>query len=224
MKKVTLIGDCHSARVYEYWNPNSCSVKFQAWGRGGTNSWMNDPAKMSEINDLSSGTERGNEFYLGDQNDLKLNFSKIVDQDLILVWLGYVDIRQMLPKHKNADFTVKQYMDRFIEHFKNSKVRFIEPLPQFKQNIMKYDELHAIYSYEERLEQNNEFVKSLRKYSDEYGLDKPVSQDQICNAVGLTFDDFTEDKTPNYAPHPLDTLKPEYMKKIYDLIIKEAQK
>jgi len=226
MKKVTLIGDCQTARIYEHWNPADCPVEFQAWGRGGTNSWSANPSEMAKTNEISSGTEKGNNFYKGgnDQNDLKIHFNKIVDQDLILVWLGYVDVRQLLGKHKDADITVKQMVERFTNYFKGSEIRFIEPLPQFKDMLMKFDELHDMFTYEERIEQNKEFVNALKKYSEEYGLKQPITQEQICNAVGLTPDEFTSDKTPIYAPHPLDTLDTPYMKKIYDLFIFEASK
>lgn len=223
MKKVTLIGDCHSARIFEHYDPLNCPILFQAWGKGGTNAWNNDPKKMSEEKALSTGTEEPSLYY-SPKNNGAISFEKIVNQDLILVWLGYVDIRQMLPGHKDAENCVKQYVKRFVEYFNESEVRFIEPLPQFIPILLKSPGLHPEYTYNERIEQNNEFIKFLKKYSNEYNLKPPISQEQIFKALELSAEEMTEDKTRVNLNHPVDALKQEYMGKIYNLFISEASK
>jgi hypothetical protein len=223
MKKVTLIGDCHTARILEHWNPETCPVQFQAWGRGGSSAWFFEPEVWAENMEKSSSTETENVHGV-DRRSLFLNFDEIKDQDLILVWLGYVDIRQYLGKYKDADFTAERMVERFVSYFKNTKIRFIEPLPQFTEMLMKHDELHDQFTYEERLEQNKQFVESLNKYCKKYNLEKPITQQQICNALGFEFKDFTPDKTPQNRPHPIDSLEQNYMSHVYDLIISEASK
>jgi hypothetical protein len=223
MKKVTLIGDCHSARVLEHHNPESCPVIFQSWGKGGNNAWQTDPFVWAKENHQSAGTE-DIPLYILANFETKMYFKDIKDQDLILPWLGYVDVRQMLPGHDDADFVVKQYVDRFVKYFAGSEVRFIEPHPQFIPLFMKFPGLHPEYTFEQRLEQNNTFIESLRKYSDEHGLKKPISQEQIFEAMGFGQDEMTEDKTDQPGPHPFDKLKKKYVAKIYELIISEAAK
>lgn len=223
MKKVTLIGDCHSARLLEHWNPKTCPVDFKSWGKAGTTAWIADPVKMNESKTLSSSTE-GTPLYTEDRDSLYLDFSTIKNQDLILVWLGYVDIRQRLGDYKNADECVKNYVQRFVDYFKGTKIRFIEPLPQFIPLLMKFSGLHPEFTYEERMQQNKEFIEALSKYSDEHGLEKPISQQQIFEYLGFGQDEMTSDKTPEDRPHPIDGLLPVHMAKIYNLIIEEASK
>ena len=60
MKKVYLIGDCHSARVSEHWNPEDCKVDFKVWGKAGEFAWKFDPKKLKDnvfnLNDLKFET------------------------------------------------------------------------------------------------------------------------------------------------------------------------
>ena len=162
MKKVALIGDCHSTRILDHYNPLACPVELKVWGRAGAYAWRNDPSKMFKQGAISSSAE-DQPLYYSPENRGAISFDKIIEQDLIFVWLGYIDIRQMLPGHKNADVCVKQYVERFISYFNNCEIRFIEPLPQFIPLLLKSPGLHPEYSYEERMIQNNEFVKYLKK-------------------------------------------------------------
>jgi hypothetical protein len=218
MKKVYLIGDCHASRILEHWNPETCPVDFKVWGKAGNKAFHFDPVKLFEENEDSSGVEDHN-LYIHYER-LSLPYQDIKDDGLILAWLGYVDIRQYLSKYDNADQIVKLYMNSIINFYPNSEIRFIEPLPQFTEMLLKFEGISPSYTYSQRLEQNFKFIQALNKYSLEYGLQKPISQSQIKKAVGL--DEFTTEHTIKDRPHPQDALEKIYMSKIYDLFISEC--
>jgi hypothetical protein len=223
MKKVNIIGDCHAARILEHWNPKTCPVDLKVWGKAGFKAYDLNIKELHEYDEPSSGIESFNDNILQTfrkHEDTILNFQNIKNGELIMPWAGYVDIRQFLPKYKNADLIVKKYVEEFINFYDKSVIRFIEPLPQFTEMLLKYEGIHPSYSYEERLEQNRIFIDSLRKYSEEYGLQKPISQEEIYKAVGVQ--EFTTDLTPQNGSHPVDALTPNYMNKIYNLFIEES--
>lgn len=218
MKKVAIFGDCQTSRVWEHHRPEEIDFELKMWGKGGINAIHFDPNKFHKENIISSGVE----VHRPDMNwETVVTFEEVEESDIILLWIGYVDIRQWLPKYKNADEVAKNFVESAISYFKNKTIRFIEPLPQFVETIMKYEGLHEKYSYEERLEQNEAFIESLRKYCKENNLMSPVSQKDIYDAIGEN--KLTASMTHNFAPHPVDGLKPEYNKKIYDLFIKSIE-
>ena len=221
LKKVYFVGDCHMSRIQEHWDPNNCPVELKIWGKAGTKAYNLDINYLYEENEFSSGTERSSKF-VPDKRDTVVDFQDIKDDGIIMPWVGYIDIRQFLPKYKNADHVVKNYVDQFVNFYKNSTIRFIEPLPQFTEMLLKYEGIHPSYSYEDRQNINKEFIDSLRKYSESYGLQQPVSQKSIYDSVGVS--EFTTDLTPSDMPHPSDSLQQIHMKKIYDLFVDEALK
>jgi hypothetical protein len=224
MKKVTLIGDCHSLRILEHWDPNSCPIKLKIWGKGGTKAWNINLNQMKNFKEKSEKVEYGFIYYdiHDDKNNVSISFDQITNQDLILVWIGYVDIKNFLPLYNNSEIVVKKYIENFVKYFKNSNVRFIEPFPQFKETILHPEEELRAYSYEQRMYQNKKFIKNLRKFSKKFNLKEPISQEKIYKAIG--FDVITQEMTPDYEKDIVDGLKREYMSKIYDLIIEEALK
>jgi hypothetical protein len=222
MEKVYLIGDCHSARVSEHWNPEDCKVDFKAWGKAGTFAWKFEPKKLFLENTESTGTEQPNR-YVG-SNRLALNFQDVKDDGLVMVWVGYVDIRQLLPVHNNAKACAYKYLDEVVAYFPNSKIQIIEPLPQFTEMLLKYEGISPEYTYEERQKQNYEFCEALNEYAKDHEMLSPITQQEIKDAVGLQ--EFKPEHTPQgtVAPHPQDALLKEYMEKIYDLFISKAYK
>ena len=218
MKKVFIFGDCHTARILEHHYPEKISINLKMWGLAGSKIWdLNEKiVETIEKNSVSSGVEsvtRQLNF------DPKIKFNEFVDSDLIMPWLGYVDIRQFLPKYKNAEELVKNYVETILNTFKDKKIRFIEPLPQFTEMLLKYEGISPSYEYQERLEQNKLFLHYLTKYSQLANLMPPVSQIKIYQATGKK--QFTPDMTHDKAPHPVDGLKDEYNEKIYNLFIEE---
>ncbi len=219
MNKVYLVGDCHSARIYEHWDPKTCPVDFKAWGKGGQNAWMINLEEKAAENELSAGTETYN-LYVSDR--LQVEFNDIKDDGLIQVWLGYVDARQLLPLYKDADQTAKVVVEKFVKHYPNSKIQFIQPLPQFTEMLLKYEGISPSYTYEERQEQNKLFCDALSKYAEENGLEKVITQDQIHASVDYI--EFTPEITPKDRPHPVDCLPKNLYGNIYNLFITEACK
>lgn len=207
MSTVSIIGDCHLARVYEHHSESDTKIKF--WGTAGLKVFGIDFQELSEINKVSSGTEIGNKD--------PVEFKEIEGSDLIIIWLGYVDIRQNLPKYKNSDIIVKKYVESAISFFKNKNIIFIEPLPQFDKMYLKYEGISPDYTYEERVKQNNEFNFYLSKYAKEAGLKDPISQKLIFDCLGV---DFLDSKVlRKIAPHPVDSLSEDYNEKLYKFFI-----
>ena len=222
MKKIALIGDCHTARIAEHYDPKDCPVELTFWGKAGTWAWWAKPEDLNVLKVVSNKTENAPLF--GKSEDYSIPFDEVKNQDLFFIWLGYIDIRQGLPVYKNADICVQQYVERFVKYFKNSKIRFVEPLPQLIPLLIKSPGIHPEYTFEQRLEQNKIFIESLNKYSNKYGLENPITQEQIFNALGFGQNEMTEDKTSQPGPHPFDKLNAENYKKIYNLFVKEASK
>jgi hypothetical protein len=239
MMKVAIFGDCHTARVWEHHNFDDSKYTLRMWGRAGTWSYGLDLKEKSLENmdncsheqgdpkcSLSSGVEvAGQKIMLSKMNEgwnPKVSFKEVEESDLIMPWIGYIDIRQYLPVHQNADEVAKIVVDKFIKFFPDKKIRFIEPLPQFTEMLLKYEGIHPSYTYEERLEQNKLYIEGLRKYSKEAGFMEPVSQQDIYRVTGRN--EFTTDMTHNRAPHPVDGLKDEYHAKIYELFRDEIEK
>jgi len=220
MRSVNLIGDCHSTRIWEHWNPEDCPVDFKVWGVAGMTAWAFDPKKLEEEKAESSGIESGSDYCVKQRDYWVRPFNEFKDSDIVMLWLGYVDIRQWLPKHQNTEQTVIEYLDRVREYFKGSTIQLIEPLPQFTEMLLKYDGISPSYTYEERRKINGIFISTLNKYVRDHNMLKPITQLEIREAVGLS--EFTPEDTATWAPHPQDSLKREYWSKIYDLFIKKA--
>jgi len=215
MKKIYLIGDCHLSRVSEHYYDYSPEIEMFFWGKAAKKIWDLDFEKMNQEKELSSGKEE-QKF----KDDGVIPFSDIKDDSIVFSWFGYVDIRTFLPKYKNADEVAKKYINDLISYFKDSKIVIIEPLPQFTEMLLKYDGISTYYTYSERINQNNLFLSSLHKYAEQAGLHRFILQSEILNAIGA--DELTPDMTHEKAPHPVDGLKDEYNKKIFDLFIKKV--
>lgn len=220
MYNLYLIGDCHTTRVFSHWNPQKCLPTFNAWGKGGMTAWSFDPYKLEEDNEISWGIERVNHNIKKPAIEFRAGFKEFKNPDLVLVWLGYVDIRSKLPRHKNAKEVVYKYLDRISSYYSNSIIQIVEPLPQFREFLLKSENLSPKYTYEERLEQNYEFCKYLNQYIEDYGMLKPITQQEIKDAIGIQ--ELTAEHAATWAPHPQDSLKEEYWQMVYDLFISRA--
>jgi hypothetical protein len=206
MKKAIFVGDCHLARVYEYHDETNCPIDIKFWGLAGLKVFNLDFFELEKNKKVSSGTEIGNKD--------AIIFEPIEDETLVILWIGYVDIRQYLPKYNNAKELVKNYVDNAIKYFKNCKILFIEPLPQFDKMYLKYEGISPSYTYEERETQNKLFNKYLDEYLNELGLTKSVKQEKLFNVLGVK--QLDENVLRKIAPHPVDSLSEEYNKKLYD--------
>ena len=224
MKKVYLIGDCHTTRVWEHWNPETCPVDFKAWGMAGLTAWSFDPELYSAENKKSEGLENINQYVDKPQEWWIRDFNEFKDPAIVLIWLGYVDIRQRLVEYNNAIEDAYQMLDRVRNYYKNSIIQIIEPLPQFTEMLLKYDGISPTFTYEDRQNQNNIFCGALREYAQEHNMLTPITQQSIKDAVGI------QEFTTEYAADVInpdqpwhnkkkDALKKEYWEKIYNLFI-----
>jgi hypothetical protein len=230
MKKVALIGDCHSTRIYEHWDPGQ-NIDFKAWGRAGQKAWSFDPAKEFSQNTLSSKFETIPSYvgFVSPETEdkikqkLKISFSKIDDEGIILLWLGYVDIKVSLPEHGNTEKCVDKYVETSLNYFKKANVRFIEPFPQFIPYIGVKNENHKEWAWEHRKKINDEFIYHLNKKLNSIKTKPIISQEKIFNTLGFSQNDMFEDKAKSYKGFPLiDTFSELNMKKLYNMFIQEA--
>jgi len=220
MQKVYLIGDCHSARVSEHWNPKTCLVDYKVWGKHGLYAWKFDPKSMTNEHMISTGVET-HSLYVPEEK-LQMDFADVKDDGLIQAWIGYVDIRQLLPEHKDAKACAYKYLDTLLEHFPNSKIQLIEPLPQFTEMLLKKPGISPEYTYEERQLQNKEFCEAINEYAISHNLEKVITQQQIKDAVGLQ--EFRPEHTAKDRPHPTDALEKHYWAFVYNLFLEESYK
>ena len=225
MKTVSLVGDCHSTRVWEYWNPEDCPVDFKVWGFAGMTAWLFDPKKFEIEQTQSSGVENWNVYCNDKPAEYWIKpFSQFKDSDIVMLWIGYVDIRLFMPKYKpllhNSKKVIIEFLDRAKDYYKESKILLIEPLPQFTEMHLKYEGISPSYTYEERQKINKLFVETLNEYVIEHNMLPPITQNDIKDAIG--FQEFTTECVHSVAEHPQDSLKPEYWAKIYNLFIEKA--
>lgn len=215
MKNIYLIGDCHLSRVSEHYVQNNSNVNMIFWGKAAKKIWDLDFKDMREQGELSSGKE-AQRF----PDDGVIPFSDIKDEDILMSWFGYVDVRTFLSNYDNADVVAQKYIQQLINNFKHSKIVIIEPLPQFTEMLLKYEGISPYYTYEQRLEQNKKFLDSLRACAYEAGITDFIYQSEILECLGVN--ELTPSMTHNKAPHPVDGLQDEYNKKILDLFIQKA--
>lgn len=207
MRKLYLIGDCQSTRIYE----NHIDGDFIVWGKGGMSAWNFNPKRFTQQN-LKSSSPDSPRF-----NRKKTNWREIQDDSVIMFWFGYIDVKYLLPKYNNADECAKKYIGAIMENFPNSKKIILEPHPQFLENmILSWEDVEE-YSYADRMIQNDLFSAALFHYAGLHGLEV-ITQKQILECIGV--DQLTIRHANSNHIHVVDGLKEEYTKKIYDMLIK----
>ena len=205
-----MIGDCHLSRAIEHYYPKEHDVTFIPWPKAAKKMHGFSVEKMRDEDEMSSGVEIPRTI-----NHSPQPFSIIKDDGILALWMGYVDTRTFLPKYKNADITVKNFIDNIKLNFPNSRVVIIEPLPQFTEMLLKHEGISPYYTIIERIDQNREFLAALHKYSSEAGFEIIITQQDILDALGVP--ELTPSMTHTDAPHPVDGLHPEHMVKIWKL-------
>lgn len=166
-----------------------------------------------EYPDLSGGS---------DGVELFFNISDVIDADLVMPFMGYVDCRNWIPKYNNAEQIVRDYVDAFIIEFPSKKIRFIEPFPQFK-HVETY--AYPMLNYESRAIAEKSFIALLRQVSEEHGLLPPVSQSIVYDAIGEEFL-LSKHARPGGERQKntlVDGLLPEYNKKVYENLSREIK-
>ena len=210
MKNVYMIGDCHLSRAIEHYYPEKHDLTFIPWPKAGTKMHGFSVESLRESDEISSGVEIARTIDHKGQP-----FSIIKDDGVLALWVGYVDTRTFLPKYKNADETVKNFIDNIKINFPNSRVVIIEPLPQFTEMLLKHEGISPYYTIIQRIDQNREFLAALHKYADEAGFEIIINQQDILDALGVP--ELTPSMTHTDAPHPVDGLHPEHMVKVWKL-------
>jgi len=200
MKKITLVGDCHSFNIglaHDELGMNF--IPFTVWGKGGYKAWQFYPQQLFETGLVS---------------DSGVSFSEIVDEGVVFIWLGYNDIKTALPCYKDSYETVDRLVKNSRSYFKKAKLVFIEPLVQFNETLMMFPGEHDDYSYIERKEQNDLFLERLRFLKLAYNLNI-ISQEDICGILGF------KKPTPDMTQQA-DSLQLKYYIKLYGFLINYA--
>lgn len=209
-----MLSDCHLSRAIEHYYPEKHDFNFIPWPKAGLKMHGFSIENLRAENDTSSGVEIPRTI-----DHPKLPFSVLKDEDVLVLWLGYVDTRTFLPKYKNADETVKNFIDDIKKNFTNSRVVIFEPLPQFTEMLLKHEGISPYYTHEQRIDQNREVLAALHKYAKEAGFEIVLTQQDILDALGVP--ELTPSMTHVDAPHPVDGLHPDHMVKIWDLFAKK---
>jgi len=205
-----MLSDCHLSRAIEHYYPEKYEVNFIPWPKAGLKMHGFNIESLKETDELSSGVEIQRTV-----NHEPQPFSIIKDDGVLVIWMGYVDIRTFLSRYENADETVKNFIDHIKKNFPGSQVVIIEPLPQFTEMLLKHEGISPYYTHEQRLNQNKLVLSALHKYAKEAGFEIVITQQDILDALGVP--ELTPSMTHTDAPHPVDGLHPDHMVKIWNL-------
>lgn len=143
---------------------------------------------------------------------------------LIMPWFGYIDIKNWLPQknlknYKTAKEVVDIYVDKTLNKFKNSKVVFINPMPQFEVIISarwaNFASDPAI-DFEDRHSMHLEFSQILIDKCKEVGINSPINISEILNTEWInTSMQFKKPIKELYNDH----LRPDYYMSILTSIL-----
>lgn len=154
-------------------------------------------------------------------NELYPCIKNIVTKETIIVpEFGYIDSKVQLVKYKDPEEAVTRYIDGFLSTFPENKIRFLEPIPQFINNLGTGPD---IYNFEDRYPMHKAFVANLRKQCNERGLDDPISPEKLFGVD--KFDESYECHDCDYCLEPTsvgikwDHLKKQYNKQLLDYIL-----
>jgi hypothetical protein len=199
------------------------NIQVDFWGYAGFKCFGLDFFENINQNTISSLAE---DTFKREHDSVELQFgvSKILEADLIMPWMGYIDCRTWIPKYSNAELIVQDYVDCFVNTFPSKKIRFIEAFPQFEElNTYSY----PTYPYDVRMQANNDFNKALHEFSKEKGLLPPVSQSVVYESVGSNTLNIEHARTGGLEIHKgtkIDGLLPKYTESVYRNISEEIIK
>lgn len=212
MKNIHLIGDSQTAKISylmpDYFRSQNDEHVFRDSDNKMTNnyyrfnqeSWMDNGKVIEEEVKIFIRYKEGLYSYSDSQYNLSFSYHpgasaytfKYEDYEYMNEWnnkssnivpfLGYVDIRNYLPRYKNTDDVAKMYVEKTIKKFDKANIVFMEPLPQFITYIINGWVLNSAdpdIDFETRYEYHYEFIDSLKKYSRHYGLEDPISSIDI---------------------------------------------
>jgi hypothetical protein len=230
LMKLLIIGDSHTLRLAN--STDEVSTTECLWNKEDPvdsncvqthlRKSKNLPAEVIYSGHRGKTGYKGSYFEDGNYPCLKKN---ITEDFIILPWFGYIDIKQFLPLDEfkdKAEIAVTKYLDNTLKYFKNNKIRFIEPLPQF---INPLGSGSPLLSFEERQPYYLDYLFHLNKQCLERGLEKPISIEKILGTDRL-YDfhechDCPDCLDPRYINFKLDHPKKEYFSQILDGILAE---
>jgi hypothetical protein len=146
-------------------------------------------------------------------------------ENIIMPWLGYIDIKNYLPNkklknYKNVNQVIDIYFENVLKKFNNSKIIFVKPMPQFEVIVTarwRNFSSDPNISFEERHEAHLEFCSTLENKCKIFGLNDPID---ISNILGVPWVGTTmQYKMPLHYIYN-DHCRPEYYKIILDGFLK----
>jgi len=246
MEKMYLVGDCHSWRIWkehlkrllsdgrymiqhnepDLWThkvENNSSFNFLTWGKSGESAFNFNPKKYAHFKEASDLFKF---FGPGGPEDTKTCYStldQIKKDGVVIIWLGYIDIKNNLPRTNNTKEVVQFYVQNCIEHFGSDNILFAEPFPQFKETIVFPNEPRDLFLYEDRQKQNDLFIECLNEEIVKNKLNTPITQLEILNSLDMKELSIKDAEIDPVGGFPLDGLKEDFYKNIFDLFLKKTK-
>jgi len=213
MSKIYIIGDCHTTRVQEQHILSGNDLDITFWGKAGASIARFDPAIFTEVDLDSSWIEHGERETLPEPKTWK----SIKDDGIVVLWLGYIDAKNWLHMHKNAEEITSKYFTRIKKAFPNSKIIIVEPHPQFVEDIFLANERIKPVSYENRSKQNDLLCNYIKIYAEINGIKDVITQKDILNAIDRESISLADN--PQRESSPIDALDGALVAKIYELFV-----
>jgi len=232
LKNINIIGDSHTAKVSyllpDYFRDSEPEKVFTDYDTIMTRNFYKKNEFIrykeglysysdSELN-ISFSYHPGAAAYVFDTSLYKYMDAWNSKDQNVLPFLGYVDVRNYLPRYKNTEEVVSIYVENMLKRFNKANVIFLEPLPQFVTYIIngwRDPSADPDIDFELRYEYHLEFIKCLKEYCQKLGLQDPISSIDI-----LKTDMIEPHLQPNTFPTILnDHLKPKLYKPFLDEIL-----
>jgi hypothetical protein len=224
-KTYYLIGDCHSNQILKrYIEDLSVDIDFKVFASGG---WPMRAFGTTKIKDdfisdkngtlrkvYKDGVYRGKEWVEIDP----LKFSEIKDSEdsVIIFFLGYIDIKNILPLKNDSYESIERFFLEIKKFFPKSLIKIIEPMPQFKISLYRDEENWTEYSYGQRREQNDLFLKNLRSIAKNSGIEIVLTQEEIMKSFNVGIDDIAEESSFHMNYKPTDNFSVKIYKGVWD--------
>jgi len=223
LNQIAVIGDCHASRLIKHNHLNTNDIKLKIWSKGGLRFSYKlgfDPNPLFIKDTVSDKIEypilNNKDYNDTDNPDYAIKFSKIDNKGIIIFWLGYVDIKNFIFTNPEKDYY--KILDNSIlnikKYFNNSKIMFIEPIPQFIPFVSPKTEDWQEIDYKIRSKQNDIFLKNLKIVTKKHDIDILISQTEIMDCIGKK--EITE---KDIVSLERDALLENDYKKIYELLI-----
>jgi hypothetical protein len=222
LDQIAVIGDCHASRLIKHNHLNTQDIRLKIWSKGGLSFSHNNefsPYVLFEKNVMSSTIESpilDKPYNNTDNPDYSIKFSEIKNTGIVLFWMGYVDVKNFIFPNPEKDYykILNNSILNIKKYFNNSKIMFIEPMPQFIPFISPKTEDWQEIDYKIRLKQNDIFLKNLKIITKKHDANILISQTEIMDCINKK--EITE---KDIVSLEVDALLENDYKKIYKLLI-----